>query len=113
MTTQALTLFHKIWNSHVVAQQPDSPAVLYVDLHLVHEVTSPQAFTGLRTMDAQKETEQPRTFGGHGTDTDIIVASAKAYLSAVNKLLVASGAGAGGGEDVEERTEELGVMLVV
>ncbi|MGD2049636.1 MAG: alpha-isopropylmalate synthase regulatory domain-containing protein, partial [Chloroflexota bacterium] len=34
---------------------------------------------------------QPRTFGGHGADTDIIVASAKAYLSAINKLLVASG----------------------
>ena len=42
------TLFQKIWYSHVVAEQPDSPAVLYVDLHLVHEVTSPQAFTGLR-----------------------------------------------------------------
>src|SRR5688572_17862923 len=42
------TLFEKIWDSHVVAQQPDSPAILYIDLHLVHEVTSPQAFTGLR-----------------------------------------------------------------
>ena len=42
-------------------------------------------------MDAQKETEQPRTFGGYGADTDIIVASAKAYLSALNKMLVASG----------------------
>jgi len=42
------TLFQKIWDSHVVVEQPDSPAVLYVDLHLVHEVTSPQAFTGLR-----------------------------------------------------------------
>jgi len=42
------TLFQKIWDSHIVAEQPDSPAVLYIDLHLVHEVTSPQAFTGLR-----------------------------------------------------------------
>ena len=42
------TLFDKIWESHVVTEQPDSPAVLYIDLHLVHEVTSPQAFTGLR-----------------------------------------------------------------
>src|SRR5512143_3775776 len=42
------TLFDKIWDSHVVAQEPDSPAILYIDLHLVHEVTSPQAFTGLR-----------------------------------------------------------------
>jgi len=42
------TLFEKLWDSHVVAEQPDSPAILYIDLHLVHEVTSPQAFTGLR-----------------------------------------------------------------
>ena len=46
--TEPQTLFQKIWNKHVVAQQPESPAVLYIDLHLVHEVTSPQAFAGLR-----------------------------------------------------------------
>jgi len=46
--SQPQTLFEKVWNSHIVAQEPDSPAVLYIDLHLVHEVTSPQAFTGLR-----------------------------------------------------------------
>ncbi len=44
----AKTLFEKVWESHVVTQQPDSPAILYIDLHLLHEVTSPQAFTGLR-----------------------------------------------------------------
>ena len=42
------TLFVKIWDLHVVTQQDGAPAVLYIDLHLVHEVTSPQAFTGLR-----------------------------------------------------------------
>ncbi len=42
-------------------------------------------------LDPQQETDQPRTYGGYGADTDIIVASAKAYLSAANKLLVASG----------------------
>ena len=42
------TLFQKIWDAHIVAEQSDSPAILYVDLHLVHEVTSPQAFTTLR-----------------------------------------------------------------
>jgi 3-isopropylmalate/(R)-2-methylmalate dehydratase large subunit len=42
------TLFEKVWDSHVVHQTPDGPALLYVDLHLVHEVTSPQAFEGLR-----------------------------------------------------------------
>lgn len=45
----ARTLFENVWNNHLVRPQtPDTPAVLYIDLHLVHEVTSPQAFTVLR-----------------------------------------------------------------
>jgi 3-isopropylmalate/(R)-2-methylmalate dehydratase large subunit len=44
------TLFEKVWNNHIVkSQTPETPAVLYIDLHLVHEVTSPQAFTEIRT----------------------------------------------------------------
>jgi 3-isopropylmalate/(R)-2-methylmalate dehydratase large subunit len=42
------TLFEKVWSAHVVHQADGGPALLYVDLHLVHEVTSPQAFEGLR-----------------------------------------------------------------
>lgn len=42
------TLFEKIWNSHVVYEEAGKPAILYVDCHLVHEVTSPQAFDGMR-----------------------------------------------------------------
>jgi 3-isopropylmalate/(R)-2-methylmalate dehydratase large subunit len=42
------TLFEKIWNRHVVTAEADAPSVLYVDLHLIHEVTSPQAFQALR-----------------------------------------------------------------
>jgi 3-isopropylmalate/(R)-2-methylmalate dehydratase large subunit len=42
------TLFEKVWDSHVVVSEPDCPSVLYIDLHLIHEVTSPQAFQGLR-----------------------------------------------------------------
>jgi 3-isopropylmalate/(R)-2-methylmalate dehydratase large subunit len=42
------TLFDKLWQSHVVAETPDGPTLLYVDRHLVYEVTSPQAFEGLR-----------------------------------------------------------------
>jgi 3-isopropylmalate/(R)-2-methylmalate dehydratase large subunit len=45
---KAKTLFDKIWDSHVVLSEPDCPSILYIDLHLVHEVTSPQAFQGLR-----------------------------------------------------------------
>ncbi len=44
----AKTLFDRIWESHVVRDDPDSPTLLYVDLHLIHEVTSPQAFESLR-----------------------------------------------------------------
>ena len=44
----ARTMFEKIWDAHVVRDAPNEPALLYIDLHLVHEVTSPQAFDGLR-----------------------------------------------------------------
>ena len=44
----ARTLYDKIWDAHVVAQRPDEPVLLAVDLQLIHEVTSPQAFEGLR-----------------------------------------------------------------
>src|SRR5258706_12610255 len=42
------TMIEKIWDQHVVSQQDGAPALIYIDLHLVHEVTSPQAFDGLR-----------------------------------------------------------------
>jgi 3-isopropylmalate/(R)-2-methylmalate dehydratase large subunit len=42
------TIIEKIWDNHVVADRPHAPTLLYIDLHLVHEVTSPQAFDGLR-----------------------------------------------------------------
>ena len=45
---QPRTLFEKIWQSHLVREKTGEPTLLYVDLHLVHEVTSPQAFDGLR-----------------------------------------------------------------
>jgi len=45
---QPKTLYDKIWDSHVVVPETDAPAILFVDLHLIHEVTSPQAFDELR-----------------------------------------------------------------
>jgi 3-isopropylmalate/(R)-2-methylmalate dehydratase large subunit len=47
------TIYEKIWDAHVVSEQPGAPALLYIDLHLVHEVTSPQAFDGLRSRGLQ------------------------------------------------------------
>jgi 3-isopropylmalate/(R)-2-methylmalate dehydratase large subunit len=46
--TRPRTLVEKIWDDHVITQDPGAPSVVSIDLHLVHEVTSPQAFTGLR-----------------------------------------------------------------
>ena len=51
------TLFDKIWDDHVVAAEADAPALLYIDLHLLHEVTSPQAFEGLRM--AKRKVRRP------------------------------------------------------
>jgi len=45
---KAKTLYDKIWESHVVVPETDAPAIIYIDLHLIHEVTSPQAFAELR-----------------------------------------------------------------
>lgn len=42
------TIIEKVWDAHVVTEQPGAPTLIYIDLHLVHEVTSPQAFSGLR-----------------------------------------------------------------
>ena len=68
--TEPRTLFDKVWDRHIVAQGDNAPTILYIDLHLVHEVTSPQAFEGLR----QRElvVRQPgRTFAtmDHSTPT--------------------------------------------
>ena len=47
----ARTLYDKIWDSHLIDEQTDGTCLLYIDRHLVHEVTSPQAFEGLRVTD--------------------------------------------------------------
>ena len=56
------TLLDKIWDAHVVHQDEDSPAILYIDTHLIHEVTSPQAFSGLIER-GLKIRRRDRTFG--------------------------------------------------
>jgi len=48
MTTAPKTLFEKVWQQHIVVEPAGEPTLLYIDLQLLHEVTSPQAFEGLR-----------------------------------------------------------------
>ncbi len=53
MSYSAKTLFDKIWDAHVVKQSEGHPDVVYIDRHFIHEVTSPQAFAGLRNRDVK------------------------------------------------------------
>src|ERR1700756_5348375 len=71
MSSAPRTLAEKIWDSHVVRSAAGEPDLLYIDLHLVHEVTSPQAFDGLRL--AGRSVRRPDlTFAtaGHNVPTD-------------------------------------------
>lgn len=99
------TLLDKIWDAHVVAQRPQHPAVIYIDLHLVHEVTSPQAFDGLRkrgltvrrperilaTMDHSTPTEGEavqsllRSFRGEGSPLSILASDAVHQIETLRK----------------------------
>src|SRR5215813_9677104 len=91
------TLFDKIWDAHEVA-----PGLLYIDLHLVHEVTSPQAFDGLR-LAGRKVRRPDRTLGtaDHNVPTDgsTVAAQIKDHLSRVQV------------ETLERNCEEFGVPV--
>ena len=67
---QPRTIIEKVWDNHIVTENPGAPALVYVDLHLVHEVTSPQAFDGLRER-GLKVRRPDLTFGttDHSTPT--------------------------------------------
>ncbi len=69
--TKPRTLFEKVWDEHVVVEEEGRPAVLYIDLHLIHEVTSPQAFTGLRERGLSvRRPERTVATMDHSTPTD-------------------------------------------
>ncbi|MDA0768841.1 MAG: 3-isopropylmalate dehydratase large subunit [SAR202 cluster bacterium Casp-Chloro-G4] len=85
------TMFEKMWDSHIVHEEEGQPTVLYVDLHLVHEVTSPQAFDGLRMNNRKvRRPELTVATADHNTPTweltkPIIDPIAKAQLDALDK----------------------------
>ncbi|GLQ98633.1 3-isopropylmalate dehydratase large subunit [Dyella mobilis] len=101
----ARTLFEKIWASHVVAAETaDTPAVMYIDLHLVHEVTSPQAFSELRSR-GLKLRRPDRTLATLDHSTPTLPAQAngeRPYANAEAKAQVAQ---------LEANCREFGVQL--
>ena len=69
-TNEPRTLFEKVWSEHIVREDAGAPAMLYVDLHLVHEVTSPQAFDGLRARGLKlRRTDRTVATMDHSTPT--------------------------------------------
>ncbi|MDP8905074.1 MAG: 3-isopropylmalate dehydratase large subunit [Chloroflexota bacterium] len=70
MPSSPRTIVEKIWDEHVVAEEPGAPAILGIDLHLVHEVTSPQAFEGLRRRGLRvRHPERTLATADHSTPT--------------------------------------------
>ena len=93
----AKTLYEKIWDSHVVYEEPGKPSLLYIDRHLIHEGTSPQAFSGLRA-EGRKVRRPDLTFAvmDHSVPTKdrtlpIIDQDAKAQFDALEKNCKESG----------------------
>ena len=91
MRPMARTLFEKLWDNHVVSEE-SGRALLYIDLHLIHEVTTPQAFDGLR-LAGRKVRRPDRTFAtmDHNVPTDGGPATdplAKAQLDALARAYV-------------------------
>jgi len=94
---QARTMFEKIWDSHVVYEEPGKPAILYVDLHLVHEVTSPQAFEGLRL--AGRRVRRP----------DLTVATADHNVPTKDRLVIRDEISRKQIETLKRNAEEFGI----
>src|SRR5260370_22048160 len=95
--TIAKTLYQKIWDTHVVHEEPGQPALIYIDRHLIHEGTSPQAFSGLRA-EGRKVRRPDLTFAvmDHSVPTKdrflpILDQDAKAQFDALEKNCQESG----------------------
>jgi len=102
----AKTLFEKVWEQHqVVPETADTPAVLYIDLHLVHEVTSPQAFSLLRSQGLEvRRTDRTLATMDHSTPTDPEEVSGRVPLkveSAARQI-----------KELEKNCREFGVELL-
>ncbi len=92
---QRRTLFNKRWDDHVGVSEPDAPTVLYIDLHLIHEVTSPQAFSGLeaRGLSVRRPDRAVATMDHSTPTTGLIVKdpSARAQIETLERNCEAHG----------------------
>ena len=95
------TLFDKIWDAHLVDTQDDGTCLIYIDRHLVHEVTSPQAFEGLRTAGRRvRRTDLTLAVADHNTPTTDI---SEGIAEEESRIQV---------ETLEENVKEFGVPYI-
>src|SRR3569832_1547004 len=85
--TEPRTLFEKVWSSHIVREVTGEPPLLYIDLHLVHEVTSPQAFEGLR-INGRNVRRPDRTFATVDHNIPTIAAERAQVKAPIARLLI-------------------------
>jgi len=114
------TLYEKIWDAHVVQQRDDGTALLYIDRHLVHEVTSPQAFDGLRASDRKvRRPDLTLAVADHNIQTTARVDAAGKRLpvedpqSAQQLAALVKNTRAFGVEYIEDLAPEQGIVHVV
>jgi 3-isopropylmalate/(R)-2-methylmalate dehydratase large subunit len=108
------TLYDKIWDDHLVHQQPDGTCLIYIDRHLVHEVTSPQAFEGLR-MTGRKVHAPEKTLAvvDHNVPTTDRSKGIEDAMSATQVETLAANAAAFGVQYFGERDARQGIVHVV
>lgn len=93
------TLFEKIWNAHIVHEEPGRPTLLYIDRHFIHEVTSPQAFDGLR--EAGRRVRRP----------DLTFATMDHNVPTDNRLVIADPISRKQIETLRRNCQEFGITL--
>src|SRR3989338_10766512 len=93
------TLFEKIWARHVVEELPDGTTLLYIDSHLVHEVTSPQAFEGLRL--SKRKVRRP----------ELTIATMDHNVPTVDKLHITDQVAKAQIEALEKNCRDFGITL--
>src|SRR5579875_813710 len=86
------TLFDKIWETHLVDRQDDGTCLLYIDLHLVHEVTSPQAFEGLRCAGPTRRSPSPTTTCRPSSAATVFATRSRACRSKPSSAMCANSA---------------------
>ncbi len=108
------TLYDKIWDDHLVDEQPDGTCLLYIDRHLVHEVTSPQAFEGLR-MTGRKVRHPEKTLAvvDHNVPTTDRTKGIAEQESRIQVETLAQNAKDFGVEYYSERDRRQGIVHVV